>query len=393
MRAIAVAAAALVLACAAPVHAEPNDGTITGTVVNKTAGGPVPVGANVLLIAFGRKEQKPLAQKTTQVGSDGQYAFGGLDRDSNVAYITLVRYQNVNYPTDQPFLLTDNSTQQADIAVYESTSVDDAIQLERLNLLVLGADKGVVQFMEMGALVNAGDRTFVTANPQDQQLAKAIKLALPSGALGVQMQTGFGDDEVIPGIGGVQITSPIPPGRHEFALSFQLPYSGSSADVSLQVPYPTASYSVYLPDTGITLDTRALAASGSTQMGGQSYALYTASNVARATVVGAQLSGLGSAGAIAPTQLALISLGVLAFVLGAGVILFGHRMRPAAPPPTSADTQHERLELVVRLAALDERFAAGEIARDAYETERDAGKQRLRELTLALRQQPSTTAV
>jgi hypothetical protein len=128
-------------------------------------------------------------------------------------------------------------------------------------------------------------------------------------------------------------------------------------------------------------------------MGGQSYALYTASNVARATVVGAQLSGLGSAGAIAPTQLALISLGVLAFVLGAGVILFGHRMRPAAPPPTSADTQHERLELVVRLAALDERFAAGEIARDAYETERDAGKQRLRELTLALRQQPSTTAV
>ena len=125
--------------------------------------------------------------------------------------------------------------------MYDATTADDAIQLERLNLLVVGADQGVVQFMEMGSLVNSGDRTFVTANPQDQALAHAIKFALPSGALGVQMQTGFSDQDVIPGVGGVQVTSPVPPGRHEFALSFQLPYTGSSADVSMQMPYPTGT--------------------------------------------------------------------------------------------------------------------------------------------------------
>ena len=85
----------------------------------------------------------------------------------------MARFQNVNYLTDQPFQLQDQSTYQADITVYDATTADDAIQLERLNLLVMGADQGIVQLMEMGALVNNGDRTFVTANPQDQARARS----------------------------------------------------------------------------------------------------------------------------------------------------------------------------------------------------------------------------
>src|SRR5205807_10101963 len=211
--------------------------------------------------------------------------------------------------------------------VYEATTADDAIQLERLNLLVVGADQGVVQFMEMGSLVNSSDRTFVTANPQDQALARAVKFALPSGALGVQMQTGFSDQDVIPGVGGIQVTSPIPPGRHQFAMSFQLPYSGSNADLSMQIPYPTSSFSVYLPDTGIKLEGSPLQSGGPTQLGGQSYSLYNAANVAKATMIGGQLAGLGSAAGVATSQLALISLGVVLLVIGGGVVLFGGRLR------------------------------------------------------------------
>ena len=388
MRAL-LAALLLLLLLAWPVAAEPLDGAVTGQVVNKTAGGASTAGTTVLLIAFGRKEQAPVGQRSAQTDADGRYAFDRLDRDPNLVYIALARYQNVNYPTDQPFQLQADSTYQADISVYEATTADDAIQLERLNLLVVGADQGVVQFMEMGSLVNNSDRTFVTANPQDQALAHALKFALPNGALGVQMQTGFNDKDVIPGVGGVQVTSPVLPGRHEFALSFQLPYAGSNADLSMQLPYPTATYSVYLPDTGLKLDASGLAAGGQAQLGGQAYALYTASNLPKSVMIGSQLSGLGSTGAIAPNQLALISLGVVLCVLGGGVFLFGRRLRPAAPgdsPRIAVDTEQERLELVVRLAALDERFAAGEIGQAEYGAERDRGKQRLRELLLARRE-------
>jgi hypothetical protein len=71
------------------------------------------------------------------------------------------------------------------------------------------------------------------------------------------------------------------------------------------------------------------------------------------------------------------------------VFLFGRRLRPAsvvAAARTAVDTEQERLELVVRLAALDERFAAGEIGHAAYGAERDRGKERLRELLLSRRE-------
>ncbi|HLZ27923.1 MAG TPA: SHOCT domain-containing protein [Chloroflexota bacterium] len=372
-----------------PVAAQSNDGTVTGTVVNKTAGGAATGGTDVVLVSFGRKEQAPVGQLTVQAAADGRFAFTGVNRDPNLVYILLARFQNVNYPTDQPFQLQDQPNQQADITVYDATTADDAIKLERLNLLVVGADQGVVQFMEMGSVVNSGDRTFVTANPQDQQLARALKFALPQGALGVQMQTGFDDRDVIPGVGGVQVTTPVPPGSHQFAFSFQLPYSGSNADVSMQMPYPTGTYSVYLPDTGIKLDASGLTPGGPAQLGGQSYALYSANNLSKATMVGGQLSGLGSTGIPGTNQVALISLGVVLFVLGGGVLLFGARLRPAAVaadgPPRGPDSEQERLELVVRLAALDERFAAGELGQAEYDAERERGKQRLRELTLARR--------
>ena len=379
----------LLCALALPVFAAPNDGTVTGTVLNKTSGGGSTAGATVILVAFGRKEQAPLGQQTVQADASGHYTFTNVDRDPNIVYLTVAKYQNVNYPADQPFQLQDQPTAQADIAVYDATTQDDGIQLESLNLLVMGASQGLVQCMEMGALLNNSDRTFVTANPQDQQLANAIKFALPKGALSVQMQTGFSDQDVIPAIGGIQVTTPIPPGRHQFAMSFQLPYNSSDVDVSLQVPYPTSSFSMYLPDTGLKLRGSPLQDGGPTQLGGQNYALYTAANIAKSTMIGGSLTGLGGATGLAGNQLALISLGVVLFVIGGGVILFGGRLSRASsiePRDSRAEGEQERLELVVRMAALDERFAAGEVGRSEYDAERERGKQRLRELTLARQQ-------
>jgi hypothetical protein len=97
-----------------------------------------------------------------------------------------------------------------------------------------------------------------------------------------------------------------------------------------------------------------------------------------------QLTGLGSAG-FASNQLGVITLGVALLVLGGGLLLFTMR-RPVAPAPLDQDAiEQERLQLLVRLASLDDRFVAGEIATPEYEFERERGKRRLVELTLLQR--------
>jgi hypothetical protein len=373
----------LVLISVLPVSAETNDGSISGQIVNKTDGMGPPTGVSVRLVTFGRKEEAPLGQRTTQSDADGRYAFSGLDRDPNLVYVPFVRYADVNYRPDELAQLHVQATWQLDIPVYESTADDRAIQLERLNVLLLGADQGMLHFMEMGALSNTGDRTFVTANPQDLALAHAIRLPQPAGALGIQMQSGFSSQDLTSGVGGVQVTSPVAPGRHEFALSFQVPYTGSGADVTLQLPYPTATYTIYLPETGVRLNSSGLTDGGSMVLGDQSYRVYRASNLPRATVVSGELSGLSSSSTPGPVGLAILSLAVVLCVLGGGAVLITRRARRPTTQRRDGrtDLAQERLDLVVQIAVLDERFAAREISYVEHQAQRRLAKQRLHELT------------
>src|SRR5690348_11752895 len=116
---VGLVACVLLATGALPAFAEPTDGAVSGQIVNNTPGGGSTGGTSVILVTFGRKEQAPLGQKTTRADASGHYAFTGLDRDPNLVYFTLARFQEVNYPTDQPFQLQDQVSAQSDIAVYE----------------------------------------------------------------------------------------------------------------------------------------------------------------------------------------------------------------------------------------------------------------------------------
>ncbi len=389
---------AIALCCmglvAQTVAAEPLDGAVSGRLANGTAQGATTVGDTVSLLIFGVKEQAQTGERQTILGPDGGFTFTGLDRDPNVAYFLLAEHQGITYSNPQPFQLKDEPTRQADITVYDTTTSDRDLRFERTNLLVTEADPGMLQLMQMGTLVNVGDRTFVTENPGEGVLARGIRFGLPRGALNAQVQAGFDQSDVLPAVDGIQVASPMRPGRQQFALSFQLPFNGSSADIGLQLSYPADAFSLYAPLNGARLESTQLQSQGQANLGGQTYALYGMTSVERNTVVGARLANLPSVGGsgLSNNQLTMIGLGVALFVLGAGTLLFGTRPRPAAAGPRSGETsavEEERLRLVVKLAALDERFAAGEVTANDYHAERERGKERLLELTRALRQTES----
>ena len=374
----------LLLVTALPVSAQSGDGSISGQIVNKTSGGDPPAGISVRLVTFGRKEDAALGERTVQSDANGHYAFTGLDRNANLVYVPFARYANVTYRPDELGQLQDQADSQLDITVYESTADDTALHFDRLNLLLQSVDQGMLNFVEMGALSNGGDRTFVAADPRRAEV-NALRLPLPSRALGVQMQSGFTDQDLVSGTSAVQVTGPLEPGVHEFALSFQLPVTGSTADLTLRPPYETGDYSVYVPDTGVRLNTRDLESDGSIVLGQQTYAVYGASNLSRNATVSAQLAGVGSSPTRDLLELLAIGLAVVLLVFAGGTVLFVRRTRSRrttsatlALEPGAAD---ERLELVMRMAVLDERFAAGQVRRAEYEAVRDLTRRRLRQLT------------
>ena len=280
-------------------------------------------------------------------------------------------------------------THQADINVYESTTADDAHPVRALESAGRGRRPG--HRAVHGDGLAGQQRATAPSSPPTRRIRRwrtRSSSRCPSGALGVQMQTGFSDQDVIAGVGGMQVTSPVPPGSHQFALSFQLPYSGSSADVSMQMPYPTGTYSVYLPDIGIKLDASGLTAG-------------RAGPARRAVVRPVQREqsgqidhgrrpafGAGLERRAGPNQLALISLGVVLFVLGGGVLAVRRRrLRPAlagcGPLGTAAVDDRTRATRAGRAPGGARRALRRRRAepRPTYDAERDRGKQRLRELT------------
>src|SRR5467141_3169465 len=147
-RCVAPSVLLLVLISVVPVSAQTNDGSISGQVVNKTKGGSPVGGASVRLVTFGRQEDAPLGQRTTQSDADGRYSFDQLERDPNLVYVPFVRYAAVTYRPEQLAQLTDQAAWQLDIGVYESTTDDRAIQLEQLSVLLLETDQSMLRFIE-----------------------------------------------------------------------------------------------------------------------------------------------------------------------------------------------------------------------------------------------------
>jgi hypothetical protein len=118
-------------------------------------------------------------------------------------------------------------------------------------------------------------------------------------------------------------------------------------------------------------------------LGDQSYRVYRASNLPGATVVSGELSGLSSSSTPGPVELAMLSLAVVLCVVGGGAVLIARRARRSVPQRHTGQPApaQERLDLVVRIAVLDERFGAGELSDVDYRAQRTRAKQRLRELT------------
>jgi hypothetical protein len=378
--AVTIATLLAVLVSSSTARAEPTDGTIDGHITNGTAGAATPVGDDITLLIFGKADEALKDQRTTSVADDGGYSFNGLDRSADVLYVVVAQHAGVAYSSSTPIDLQDTANGHADVQVYETTTSDEGIAFDRLNIVVASTDPGLLHMYEMGTVNNTGDRTFVPADPQATTLAHGLRFSLPHGALGAQVQSGFPTDDLVGAPGGVQVTSPIVPGPHEFALSFGLPYSGGTADLGIQVPYRTTMFNVYAPDGGPRLESDRLQTQGQTNFGARSFNLARAENLTGSENVAARLSGLPSTGGeLTPLQIGLAGLGALLVLIGLGALVYGLRVRRRARG-SPANVEHERQRLIQQLAVLDDKFEAGRIQPRAYEAARARGKQRLVQL-------------
>jgi hypothetical protein len=376
---IAALAAALVLV-APPRALAQAGGRIEGQLVNGTAGASPPGALPVTVHIF--KDRSRVGERTVQTDPSGHFVLDGLEAAAGYVYFPIVEYGGASYFPDRPVALDGADSKSVEIRVFEPTQTPDAIAFDRTNLLVLNTSPTALLVMEMGAVVNRSDRTYVGAAGEDGR-PTTLRFSLPRGATQVAPQAGLPPDDLVPTPDGFQTANPVVPGRQELAFSYQLPYSSSTLDLAKRLEYPTGTFNLYLPDTGLTAVSPHLTYQGTSELGGQRYQLYSAQGLPAGAAIAIRLGGLPAPDIPRPQQLGLIVLGASAALLGGATAVAIRRRRRAnaalapAHAPVASGGDLERVDLVRSLAELDERYSAGAIDEATYRAEREQGKARL----------------
>jgi hypothetical protein len=372
--------AVLVVLMLAPMQVRAaGNGVIEGTVVNGTAGGAVPAGVKVTVHAV--RDRTPVDKQEVTTDAAGRFHVEGLETGANLIYLPLVDYGGVPYFPERPVTLDGSGPAQVTVQVYETTPTPDALSYDRANMLILGVTPTALSIMEMGAVVNGGDRTYA-ADPKVTGSDRTLRFTLPEGATQVTPQAGLAPDALESTPDGFATSDPVRPGRREIAFSYQLPYESSSLDLARTFALPVGTFTLYLPDQGIDVIGPGLALQGTADLGGKSYRQYAVQNIGVGSEVRFRLTNLPAPLLARPRDLGLAVAGAGGLIL-AVVLLLALRRRSAVPVgemtpiEQAAPDDAERLSLVRSLAELDERYEAGGVDEAEYRATREAGKARL----------------
>lgn len=356
--------------------------TVSGQVANGTVSGASPVGLEVVLFVFDAAFNR--ADHTTMVDADGRYTFTDLPYSPDFAFVATINYRDRVFASDvrrADGLTADAADGALDmpITIYELTEDPAALTITGMvsQVTVVGDSLQVLQVL---TITNTSDRAFSSSQTADDGRNISVVISLPPGAV----VAGMPEEQryvVAADQFTVLDTVPVIPGsEHLIQLVYLIPYEN---DAIIEQPLNYAlngAARLLIRPPSVTVTSAQLPRLGVETLGGNEYTSYGATLALDAgAVLRYDVSGAGlevartddttAAGASNLPTLALIFLGFVAILIAASYLVY-YRMK--APPVDQAQA------LIARIAELDAKHDAGEIADDDYQRQRDQLKEALR---------------
>lgn len=366
---------------AAPAVGQDEGGTVTGQLVNGTPGGSSVAGQEVTLVTYLNGD---MLEETASAQTDaaGKFVFNGVKTGSEYKYDAVAFFQEVAYGTavsveELPSFPSGETTLDFAITVYDTTT-DDAAVLLMLFHMILNAEDDSVLVREYFVFITTDNRTFV-GKPGD---AGVLHFSLPQGAEGIELTYGAAPEEVSAEANGFWDKRPLRPGGNEVGYSYSLSLKSVKVDLTRPVDYNIARLDVVVPEGTLDITGSQLVADEPMTISGSVFSHYVAQDLAAGQDLTISVTRPG--GGLIGTW--LIFPGAFVVIVAFVLFFLFRRRRPAVAPAVRGAAPHQQ-ELLAGLAALDDRFDAGDIDEDAYRKQRDAMKKELTRLMRSRRRQ------
>ena len=364
-------------------------GTVSGKIINENKGSAVSESQEVMLHIWD-EQNNDINMLHVKSGTDGSFAFSGVDLEPQYVYGTMAVFDGVTYVSQIVPPKDGSDDLQLDVPVYETTRDASAIQVDQMHVLFEFEPDGL-QTTEIYAVSNTGIRTVKDAVKLDDGKTATMRYPLPKAADYIFFQPDT-QDRFVKFAGGFADSSPLMPGGQgdRFAVQYMVPYPGNGS-FDYTAPVNIKALNFLLPeDSGVTLKGDGLAGPQPVTLeAGKSYEVYALSDVRAGQALQVTLSGKpAQANSTATTRNLSLPLGLGGGMLGLAMIgaAFWWWRKPkaetddeeAGPGTAPGDTTLD--DLVARIAELDRAHELGKLEEEEYRRDRSRLRDHAKEL-------------
>lgn len=358
-------------------------GTVSGKVINGTAGSIVPPDLKVSLVVSNQGSLVKQDQLTP--AADGSYTFTDVPIVTGGDYVVATVYRDRLFTSG--FSTGDASKTAMDmpLTIYELTEDPAVISITGI-VSQVSASGDTLEVREVLRFKNTSDRAFTSSNDLGSGRFASLIVTLPPGAQIVTFddaQRYVTSDKDFSFVD----TAPVYPGEdHLVVVVYILPYDGSTSLIEQPLNYPLdgqVGLLMYPQDLQVKSDQ--LPHIGPQTLGNSTYESYQSrltlktGDVIRYEVSGASAPGAAITGATTTVTTSNI-LPILLLIVGGAAILAGFILFVRGRNPAMPNKQQLIDALVAQIAEMDAAHKAGQLNHDLWHRQRAQLKARLAEL-------------
>jgi hypothetical protein len=342
---------------------------IVVNVIDQTGGMLLEQGLEVQLDGYDQFEL--VYQDVKSLTTESSLVFDSVPFQAGRVFFASISHGGAIYRSDM-FEAGDETTSiQMAIEIFETTTSDENILVERIHVLADFPSPHQVQIVEIFIVSNLGDSTYVADSPGETTLSfplpvEAESISFDDGALGeryVKTMDGFGDTvSILPGAGVYQTL-----------VYYTLPIQENTFEFSQVMSYPVRAAVIMTPEGEVIVEGANLDDMGVQAIPDGSVQVYSAMSIPRGESLQFRVT-VESIDSVVPSdapvflpQWVIIAAGALGVaLLLTGVWLFIRQRSRGFEDDEFEGTFVEREEILDSIIALEDLNQEGEITEKAY---------------------------
>ena len=357
--------------------------TISGHVVNGTAGGESPNDVTVFVLVIDEAEEAIVERVETVTGSDGSFALDVSEVSESRFYRVVV---DDGIYTPYVDVLPEDADNEITLKVYGSTTSLEEISVTTYSMVipVIDGSTSVLGVLAAVNLLNSGDTVYL-ADLTDPALTglKLLRFNLPEGYRELTVESDLPSGNVMEISTGFAISNPVPPGEYNMVISYTATFDSSEFRYPLRLPFGADNVSILIPEGGGTVSGLGLQQVEVVTIGDKRYVKYEGTDYERNAELGVVITGLPRPNLQSQVleffesvqfrialivSVALVMIAIIAYVVFASR---RHQAASAAVAMQSSGGSDTRSVTVAAIAELDEMHDLGKVDDREYSTRRN----------------------